>query len=44
MPKLKVNDIAMYYEIYGEGEPIVLISGFSADHTTWSAVVDKLKE
>ena len=32
----------MYYESHGEGEPLFLVSGFSADHTTWSLVVDAL--
>jgi pimeloyl-ACP methyl ester carboxylesterase len=41
MPKIKVNDINMYYEVYGSGEPIVFISGFTADHTKWMSVVNK---
>lgn len=44
MPKIKVNDINMYYEIHGEGEPLVLIAGFSVDHTTWLSVIDLLKK
>lgn len=44
MPKIKVNDINMYYEIQGEGEPLVLIAGFSVDHTTWQSVVDIFKK
>ncbi|MFT4058076.1 MAG: alpha/beta fold hydrolase [Legionella sp.] len=34
----------MYYEIHGEGEPLVLIGGFTADHLVWGAVVDYFKE
>ena len=44
MPKIKVNDISMYYEIQGSGEPIVLIAGFSVDHLTWTEVVNQLKD
>jgi 3-oxoadipate enol-lactonase len=44
MPHLKVNDISMYYEIHGEGEPLVLISGFSCDHTQWMSVANHLKQ
>ncbi len=44
MPKIKVNDISMYYEIHGKGEPMFLIPGFSADTTIWNAVTDKLAE
>ncbi len=27
MPTVKVNDINMYYEIRGDGDPLVLIAG-----------------
>ncbi|HOE16793.1 MAG TPA: alpha/beta fold hydrolase [Syntrophorhabdaceae bacterium] len=30
MPTVKVNDINMYHEIHGEGEPLVLINGAGA--------------
>jgi len=35
MPTVRVNDIDMYYEIYGEGEPVVLIAGLNSDHTLY---------
>ncbi len=35
MPKIKVNDIEIYYEIHGEGFPIVMIHGFSANLDWW---------
>jgi 3-oxoadipate enol-lactonase len=38
MPKIKVNDIEMYYEIHGEGEPIVFVTGFSGDHTLYDQI------
>lgn len=44
MPHMKVNDINMYYEVHGEGEPIVLIAGFSADHLVWAAALEYFKE
>ena len=31
MPTIQVNDIHMYYEIHGEGEPLVLIGGLAND-------------
>jgi len=43
MPKVKINDISMYYELHGDGEPIVLVSGFSVDHMPWQFIVDILK-
>lgn len=31
MPTVKVNDINMYYEIHGEGEPLIMIQGMGID-------------
>ncbi|HMK46772.1 MAG TPA: alpha/beta hydrolase [Methanocella sp.] len=31
MPSMKVNDLSMYYEVYGEGDPLVLIAGLGSD-------------
>lgn len=31
----KVNGIQVYYELKGEGEPVVFLSGFSTHHETW---------
>jgi 3-oxoadipate enol-lactonase len=36
MPKVKVNDIEMYYEQNGSGPDLVLISGLSVDHSIWN--------
>ncbi len=44
MPKIKVNDISLYYEEYGHGEPILLIAGFAGDHMAWSGIVAKLSQ
>lgn len=41
MPKIKINDIEMYYEVHGQGQPLVLIAGFSADHTVWQSVINE---
>ncbi|MFX1297064.1 MAG: alpha/beta fold hydrolase [Promethearchaeota archaeon] len=35
MPKIKVNDINIYYEIHGEGFPIVMIMGAGAPLNWW---------
>ena len=35
MPRVRVGDIDMYYLEAGAGEPLVLIMGFSGDHTAW---------
>lgn len=40
MPKIKINDIEMYYETMGKGEPLVFVSGFTADHLSWLTVLN----
>jgi pimeloyl-ACP methyl ester carboxylesterase len=35
MPKAKVGDIDIYYEVHGEGEPLVLIMGYGANSRWW---------
>jgi len=42
MPKIKVNDISIYYEIRGEGEPLLLIMGIGGKTTQWRWQVDDL--
>ena len=35
MPLVETNGIRLYYEVYGEGEPLVLISPFAAPAKAW---------
>ncbi|HEV8428861.1 MAG TPA: alpha/beta fold hydrolase [Pyrinomonadaceae bacterium] len=35
MPKVAVNGLQLYYEIEGNGEPVVLIPGFAAGRWIW---------
>lgn len=43
MPTVKVNnDIDMYYEIHGEGEPLVLIAGLNSDHMLYRGILPHL--
>lgn len=44
MPEVKVNDINMYYEIHGEGEPLILIMGLGGDHFRWFRILPLLTE
>ncbi|MDF1795098.1 MAG: alpha/beta fold hydrolase [Coxiellaceae bacterium] len=44
MSKATINDISMYYEVHGKGEPLVLIAGFSADHLSWREVIKPLSK
>lgn len=41
MPVLKLNDANIYYEVHGEGQPVILIAGYSVDHLVWLPVLDK---
>ena len=36
MPKVKVNDIQMYYELKGEGFPLVMIQGLGGNLEGWN--------
>ncbi len=40
MPKIKTNDIMTYYEIHGEGYPLVFIHGGWVDHKMWKPQVE----
>lgn len=42
MPKTNVNGLEMYYEIEGDGPPVVLIGGLSQDHLGWMFQVPAL--
>lgn len=44
MSYIKLNDLTMYYEIHGSGEPLIFIAGFSSDHTVWDAIIDHFKQ
>jgi len=41
MPTVKINKTRMYYEILGEGESVVLISGLGGDYTVWDDLLPK---
>lgn len=42
MPSVRVGDIDVYYEIHGEGPPLVLIGGLGVDLTVFAPVTDLL--
>lgn len=33
MAVLKLENQEIYYEVFGSGEPLVCVAGFTADHT-----------
>ena len=44
MPKTKVNDIELYYEVHGKGMPLVLISGLGYPLWQWHLMVPYLEK
>ncbi len=44
MPKIKANGIDLYYEIHGQGEPLVLIMGLRRNAEWWYCQIPTLSE
>lgn len=42
MAIININDVDIYYELHGQGKPLVLIAGYCCDHTFWSDMLDEL--
>ncbi len=42
MPVTTANGLDLYYELHGQGDPLVLIAGFTCDHTFWEGILGKL--
>lgn len=40
---IEVNDIDIYYEVYGEGKPIILLHGNSETHEIFDRLIERLK-
>ena len=38
----EINDVQLYYEIYGEGIPLFLVAGLASDSQSWQPVVEDL--
>ena len=42
MPIARINNIDCYYEIHGNGSPLVLIAGLASDSQSWQPVLGRL--
>ncbi|RUR12624.1 alpha/beta fold hydrolase [Legionella sp. km772] len=42
MASLMINGANFYYELHGKGKPLVLISGYTCDHSVWNLMLDQL--
>ena len=39
-----VNNVKLYYEVYGEGQPIILLHGNQETHEIFDKLINKLKQ
>ncbi len=44
MATIQIDDVNFYYELHGQGEPLVLIAGYTCDHTFWQEMLEKLTQ
>ena len=45
MPKIKIDDLNLHYEIHGKGFPLIMIMGISGDTYWWdSAIIEELSK
>ena len=44
MPFVDANGQRLFYEVHGEGEPLLLITGLGADHLSWSQQLGPFSE
>lgn len=44
MPMIHVNNINLYYESDGQGESIIFVTGFTANHLAWQNTIDAYRE
>lgn len=42
MPVSKINDLNIYYEVHGQGEPLLLIAGLGNDCQAWQFAINTL--
>lgn len=42
MAQIQIKDGSIYYEIRGSGYPLILIAGFTCDHTLWTPIINRL--
>ena len=42
MPIAKINSTNCYYEVHGEGSPLMLIGGLASDSQSWQVAVGSL--
>ena len=43
MPTINANGINLYYEMHGQGKPLVLVAGFTCDTSFWIRILRELQ-
>lgn len=38
----QINKADIYYELHGSGQPVILIAGYTCDHTYWTPILEPL--
>jgi len=41
---LMLNDVELYYEVHGDGPPLLLVAGLASDVSSWQSVLPALSE
>ncbi len=44
MPIAKIGDNQIYYELYGKGQPLIMILGLGQDIATWGLQISELSD
>ncbi|MDQ7778826.1 MAG: alpha/beta hydrolase, partial [Planctomycetota bacterium] len=44
MPNTTINDVDLFYETHGEGEPLMLVAGLASDSQSWLPIVGDLAQ
>ncbi|PWG74734.1 lipolytic enzyme, partial [Enterococcus hirae] len=42
MPIVSLNSVELYYELAGDGPPLMLIAGLASDNASWAPVIPML--
>ena len=44
MPFAELGERRVYYEVHGEGDPVLLVNGLGADHLAWGLQTEAFRE
>lgn len=44
MPTLMMDGLEVYYELHGKGKPLVLVAGYTCDHSFWGLMLEELAQ